>query len=204
LPASLAFQKLDVSFALLSAFNWMSVSRFGSLPNLITLVRFLLVPVAVAMIASQRWFEAFLIFVIAGISDAVDGWLAKTFHLTTKLGAFLDPAADKALLISIYVALAIVQVIPAPLAIIVVARDLMIIGAIVMSWLVDKPVEIRPLLISKVNTPAQIGFAALVLAARAFDFGFHGAFEILLYVVAALTLASLAAYLWQWMRHIGL
>jgi cardiolipin synthase len=182
----------------------MSLSRFGSLPNLITLARFFLVPVAVAMIASQRWFEAFLVFVVAGISDAVDGWLAKTFDLTTELGAFLDPAADKALLISIYVALAIVQVIPAPLAILVVARDLMIIGAIVMSWLVNKPVEIRPLLISKINTTAQIGFAAFVLAAEAFHFSFHGAFEILLYVVAALTLASLAAYLWQWMRHIGL
>ncbi len=161
-------------------------------------------PVAVTMIASQRWFEAFLVFVIAGISDAVDGWLAKTYNLTTELGAFLDPAADKALLISIYVALAIVQVIPAPLAILVVARDLMIIGAIVMSWLVNKPVEIRPLLISKINTTAQIGFAALVLAAEAFHFGFHGTLEILLYVVTALTLASLAAYLWQWMRHIGL
>ncbi len=182
----------------------MSFSRFGSLPNLITLARFLLVPVIVAMIASQRWFEAFLVFVVAGISDAVDGWLAKTFNLTTELGAFLDPAADKALLISIYVALAIGQVIPAPLAILVVARDLMIIGAIVMSWLVNKPVEIRPLLISKVNTTAQIGFAALLLAAKAFQFGFYGTFEILLYVVAALTLVSLAAYLWQWMRHIGL
>jgi cardiolipin synthase (CMP-forming) len=182
----------------------MSFSRFGSLPNLITLGRFFLVPAVITMIAAQRWREAFLIFVIAGISDAVDGWLAKTFKLTTELGAFLDPAADKALLISIYVALAIVQVIPAPLAIIVVARDLMIIGAIVMSWLIAKPVEIKPLLISKINTTAQIGFAALVLAAKAFDFGLDGWFEILLYAVAALTLASLAAYLWRWMRHIGL
>jgi cardiolipin synthase (CMP-forming) len=181
----------------------MIFSRFGSLPNLITLGRLFLVPVVIAMIATERWREAFLIFVIAGISDAVDGWLAKTFKLTTELGAFLDPAADKALLVSIYVALAIVQVIPAPLAIIVVARDLMIIGAIVISWLVGKPVEIRPLLISKANTTAQISFAALVLAAKAFNFSLNGLFEILLYAVAALTLASLTAYLWRWMRHIG-
>jgi len=180
------------------------VSRFGSLPNLITLLRFFLVPAVITMIALHRWPEAFLIFVIAGVSDAVDGWLAKTFGLATELGAFLDPAADKALLVSIYVALAIVHVIPPPLAIIVVARDLMIIGAIVMSWLVGKPVEIRPLLISKVNTTAQIGFAALVLAAKAFGFRLNGWFEILLYVVAALTLVSLAAYLWRWIRHIGL
>jgi cardiolipin synthase len=182
----------------------MSFSRFGSLPNLITLARLFLVPVVIAMIATQRWPEAFLVFVIAGISDAVDGWLAKTFNLATELGAFLDPAADKALLVSIYVALAIVQVIPAPLAIIVVARDLMIIGAIVMSWLVNNPVEIRPLLISKVNTTAQISFAALVLAAKAFDFSIAWIFDISLYLVAALTLASLGVYLWQWIRHIGL
>ena len=181
----------------------MSFSRFGSLPNLITLGRLFLVPVVITMIAAQRWREAFLVFVIAGISDAVDGWLAKTFKLTTELGAFLDPVADKALLVSIYVALAIAQVIPAPLAILVVARDLMIIGAIVISWLVGKPVEIRPLLISKVNTTMQITFAALVLGAKAFDFSLGSWFEILLYVVAALTLASLAAYLWRWMRHIG-
>jgi cardiolipin synthase (CMP-forming) len=181
----------------------MSFSRFGSLPNLITLGRLFLVPVVITMIAAQRWREAFLVFVIAGISDAVDGWLAKTFKLTTELGAFLDPVADKALLVSIYVALAIAQVIPAPLAILVVARDLMIIGAIVISWLVGKPVEIRPLLISKVNTTMQITFAALVLGAKAFDSSLGSWFEILLYVVAALTLASLAAYLWRWMRHIG-
>jgi cardiolipin synthase len=182
----------------------MSFSHFGSLPNLITLARLLMVPAVITMIATQRWLEAFLIFVIAGISDAVDGWLAKTFNLTTELGALLDPAADKALLVSIYVALAIVHVIPAPLAIIVVARDFMIIGAIVISWSIGKPIAIRPLLISKINTTVQISFAALVLASQAFGFSLHGWFDILLYLVAALTLVSLAAYLWGWIGYIDL
>ncbi len=182
----------------------MSFSHYGSLPNLITLGRLFLVPAVITMIATQRWLDAFLIFIVAGISDAVDGWLAKTFDLATELGAYLDPAADKALLVSIYVALGIVQVIPAPLAIIVVARDLMDYRRDRHFLAGEQAVEIRPLLISKANTTAQIGFAALVLAAEAFGFMLDGWFEILGYVVATLTLASLAAYLWRWIHHMGL
>jgi cardiolipin synthase len=182
----------------------MTFFQFGSLPNLITVGRFVLVPAIVAMIATQRWKEACIVFVVAGLSDAVDGWLAKTFNLRTELGAYLDPVADKALLVSIYVALAVVDVLPAPLAIIVVARDLMIIGAVVISWFVHKPVEIRPLLISKLNTTAQISFAALVLGAKAFEFPIGAWFAVCLYAVAVLTLASTAAYLAQWIRHMGM
>ena len=92
----------------------MKFSLFGSLPNLISLGRLLLVPAIIALIAAQRWREAFVCFIIAGVSDALDGWLAKTFDLRTELGAYLDPIADKALLVSIYVALAIVGAIPRP------------------------------------------------------------------------------------------
>jgi len=182
----------------------MSFKPYARLPNLITLGRLFLVPVAITMIATGRWLDAFIVFLVAGISDAIDGWLAKTFNLQTELGAFLDPVADKALLVSIYVALTIVQVIPAPLTILVVARDLMIVGAIMMSWFIGKPVEIRPLLVSKLNTTVQIGFAAVVLAAKAFHFSIGPWFDICLYTVAALTLVSLLAYLWRWIRHIGL
>ena len=178
--------------------------RLGSLPNLITLGRLVLVPAIIAMIASQRWVEACVIFVVAGISDAVDGWIAKTFDLRTELGAYLDPLADKALLVSIYVALAIVGVLPATLAILVVARDVMIVGAFMISWLMGKPIEVKPLLISKLNTTAQICFAVLVLCIKAFDFPAGLWFNISLYGVAALTIASMAAYFGQWIRHMGL
>jgi cardiolipin synthase len=182
----------------------MSYISFASLPNLISLGRLVMVPTVIAMISAQRWQEASIIFVLAGVSDAVDGWLAKTFGWRTELGAYLDPLADKALLVSIYVALAIVNVVPAALTIIVVARDLMIIGAVLISWLLGAPVEIKPLLISKVNTAVQIGFAALVLGAKAFQFSTEPWLELALYLVAALTLASLVAYLLQWAKHMGL
>jgi cardiolipin synthase len=166
---------------------------FPSLPNLISVARLLLAPLAVLMIASQRYVEAFLIFVIAGISDGVDGFIAKRFNLTTELGAYLDPLADKALLVSIYVTLAI--------AILVVSRDLMILTAIMVSWLLDNPVAIRPVLVSKINTTAQIALAAFVLGAKAYGLSPVPGQEIAVWLVAASTLASGGVYISQWLHH---
>jgi cardiolipin synthase (CMP-forming) len=177
---------------------------YNSLPNLITLARLGLVPVIIAMISAGRWPVACLIFIVAGLSDAVDGWLAKTFNLHTELGAYLDPVADKALLVSIYVALSVYGAVPSWLAIAVVARDVMIIGALIISWLMDRPVAIRPLWISKTNTAAQIAFAAAVLGAKAFQFTLGPWFIVSAVAVAALTLTSLAAYLALWARHMSL
>ena len=181
----------------------LSIRNFGSLPNIITIGRLLLVPVIVSMIVAGEWREAFFIFVIAGVSDAADGWLAKTFDLRTELGAFLDPLADKALLMAIYVSLGIAHAIPPTLAILVVSRDVMILGGVITAWLFDKPVEIRPLYVSKVNTTLQIAFAAAVLGARAFGFSGDYWFWPATYIVAALTLASAGAYLGPWIRHMG-
>ena len=177
---------------------------FASLPNLITLARLGLVPVIIAMISGGHWRGACLVFILAGASDAIDGWLARSFNLRTELGAYLDPVADKALLVSIYVALTVENILPAPLTIIIVTRDLMIIGAVMISWLMHKPVEIKPLLVSKLTTAAQIGFAASLLGARAFSFNLGMWVHVAVYVVAALTLASLAAYLAAWARHMSL
>ena len=110
----------------------------GNLPNLITLARMLMTPLAILMIVSQRFLPAFLIFILAGVSDAIDGFIAKNFDLRTELGAYLDPLADKALLISIYVSLAIYAGVPAWLAIIVVSRDVMIVVAVLVSWLLGQ------------------------------------------------------------------
>ena len=105
------------------------------IPNLITIGRLVLVPFVVAMIVQKDWDLAFFAFVLAGLSDAVDGFVARRFDLRSDLGAYLDAIADKALLVSIYVTLAIVGVIPSWLAIVVVSRDIMIVGAIELPWL---------------------------------------------------------------------
>ena len=174
---------------------------FKSLPNLITVARLLLAPLVVLMIGSQRFAEAFLIFVVAGISDGVDGFIAKRFNLRTELGAYLDPLADKALLVSIYVTLAISGALPATIAVLVVSRDLMILAAVVISWLLANPVAIRPVLVSKINTTAQIALAALVLGAKAYGLSPVPGLDVAVWIVAASTLASGGLYIGQWLRH---
>ena len=174
-----------------------------SIPNLITLGRILLVPVVVWAITAGEMRIAFLLFLAAGITDAVDGFLAKRFGMSTELGAYLDPLADKAMLVSIYVALGIMEAIPRWLVILVVSRDIMIVSAVILSWLVDKPVPLKPHPVSKLNTVAQIALACVVLAALGFGFGADMAVLALTALVTALTLLSIAFYVAEWVRHIN-
>ena len=181
-------------------------SRAGfhlSIPNLITLGRILLVPIVVWAIASGAMWIAFVLFLGAGLSDAVDGYLAKRFHMTTELGAYLDPLADKALIVSIYITLGINGLIPGWLVILVVSRDIMIVGAVMLSWLLGTPVKVKPLLVSKLNTAAQIIFACVVLGTLGFAYPLPRVSLLLMAVVAALTLLSVAAYVAEWVRHMN-
>ena len=176
---------------------------FNNLPNFITLARMLMTPLAVMMIISQRFFPAFLIFILAGVSDGIDGFIAKRFALRTELGAYLDPLADKALLISIYVSLAIYAGLPASIAITVVSRDVMILMAVLVSWLLDKPVEIRPVWVSKLNTVAQITLAGFALGVRAYGLDQPLLQSSLELMVAGTTLASGGVYIAQWLDHMS-
>jgi cardiolipin synthase len=123
--------------------------------------------------------------------------------MATELGAYLDPLADKAMIVSIYVTLGIAGAIPRWLVILVVSRDIMIVSAIMLSWLVDKPVRLKPLAVSKLNTVAQIVLALLVLASLGFAFDAQWAVDGLTALVALLTLVSVALYLVQWVRHMN-
>ena len=174
-----------------------------SIPNIITLGRILLVPFIVCAIASDKMEIAFVIFIVAGISDAVDGFLAKRFNMASELGALLDPLADKALLVSIYVALGIWGAVPRWIVILVVSRDIMIVSAVIVSWLFGKPIPMKPLMVSKLNLVAQVAFAALVLAALGFGFKSTPYDLILMGFVTVFTLASVSLYLVEWVRHMS-
>jgi cardiolipin synthase (CMP-forming) len=179
------------------------VSIPTSIPNMITLGRILLVPIIIWAIASDQMALAFAVFIIAGVSDAVDGFLAKRFHLTSELGALLDPLADKALLVSIFIALGIWGAIPRWIVILVVSRDIMIIGAVIVSWVYGKPIPMKPLMVSKLNTVAQVAFAALVLASLGFGFESTPYDLILMALVTVFTLLSVSFYLVEWARHMS-
>jgi len=174
-----------------------------SIPNLITLGRILLVPVVVWAIAAGEMRLAFLLFLAAGVSDAIDGYLAKRFGMSTPLGAYLDPLADKTMMVSIYVTLGITGAIPRWLVILVVSRDIMIVGGIMLSWLVGSPVKVKPLLVSKINTVAQIVFVCLVLVSLGFELNVGLLRELAMMIVAALTLLSVGFYVAEWVRHMN-
>jgi cardiolipin synthase len=173
------------------------------IPNIITMVRLLLVPVIVATIGQGNWILAFVCFSVAGISDAVDGTIARRFAMQTELGSYLDPIADKALLVSIFVMLSVVGLIPGWVAIMVVSRDIMIVGGILLAWLLGTPIPINPHLVSKLNTLVQITFAGLILGMQAFSLHADWAVEYGIIVVAALTSVSMANYLAQFIKHMA-
>lgn len=165
-----------------------------ALPNLITFGRLLAVPATVWLILQHRLDLAFLLFVAAGISDGLDGWLARILDARTQIGALLDPVADKALLVCVYVTLAAIQVLPDWLAILVVFRDVMIVGGLLLLWMLGQRPIIQPLYVSKVNTVLQITLAALALFVAGFNLPMDPALTVLVWMVAASTLASGLAY----------
>jgi cardiolipin synthase len=167
------------------------------------MARLLMVPVVVWAIASEEMQIAFLLFLAAGVSDAVDGFLAKRFGMASELGAHLDPLADKALIVSIYVSLGITEAIPRWIVILVVSRDILIIGGVMLSWFLGKPITVRPVLVSKLNTVAQILFVCLILATLGFGIQALYLTTAVLGIVTVLTLLSMAVYVRDWVRHMN-
>ena len=174
-----------------------------NIPNFITLARIISVPVIFWALVSGQGRTAFFVFVAAGISDGIDGFLAKRFGWRTELGAYLDPLADKLLIVSIFIALGVRNELPLWLVIAVVSRDILIVAAVLLAWLLDQPIRIKPLAMSKANTLAQLVLAAVVLADGAFGLGLLGTRLLLVWLTGALTLLSLAAYLRAWFIHMS-
>lgn len=174
---------------------------FASLPNLITIGRLVLTPAIIGFVIDEKWGAAFAVFVVAGVSDALDGWLAKTYHLQSDLGAVLDPLADKTLIISIYLSLAAGGNLPVWLAILIVSRDALILGGVLVAWFLARPLKIRPHFSSKITTAVQIVLAAVILAGQAYGVRIGVLEDVLIAGVAALTIASASVYLWLWVQH---
>lgn len=177
--------------------------RSVNLANTITILRFLLVPGVVYALLTGRLDWAFAGFLIAGISDAVDGFVARQFNQRSELGAYLDPVADKLLLVSVFVVLGIMGQLPLWLVVAAVSRDALIVCAVVLSSVMARPVEMKPLMVSKANTAAQIVLAAAVLGELAFQLEFASVRMVLVYLCGVLTVASTAAYLVAWLRHMN-
>jgi cardiolipin synthase len=174
-----------------------------SLPNVVTLARLLSVPIVVWLMIDGEMTYAFWIFIAAGVSDGIDGYLAKRFNARTELGAYLDPLADKALLVATFLTLGWLGHLPSWLVILVVFRDLTIIGGAIVVHVLTQAFKSRPMMISKVNTALQIGLVTFVLARLGLGFDDHGISRALIAAVAATTVLSGAAYLVHWARRLA-
>jgi len=170
-----------------------------NLPNLITLARLLSVPLAIWLILDERYGAAFWVFVGAGLSDALDGYIAKRFDRRTRLGAMLDPAADKALLIGVYVTLGLAGQLPGWLVILVVVRDVLIVVCFVLIQTTAAPKRFDPLTISKVNTLVQLSLVGFVLA-QGLGIEAEPVKWLLIAAAAATTVLSGLSYLVRWAR----
>jgi cardiolipin synthase len=138
------------------------------LPNAICVARMLLVAPLVMSLVTKNYTAALGLLLIAGLSDGLDGWLAKTFDWRTRLGGLLDPAADKLLLVSVFVALTYAGLTPLALTAIVIGRDVVIVLGAITYQLLIAPVAGEPAAISKLNTACQLGFVFFTLTNAAF------------------------------------
>ena len=169
-------------------------SALVNLPNAITFARLCAVPMAVWLVLHRDFLPAFWLFLAAGISDGIDGWLARR-NGPTYVGALLDPVADKALLMAMFVMLAMVGVLPDWLAIMVVFRDLLIVGGVLVLMLLGQPPAIKPLWVSKLNTVMQIILVAAALLLTGIGETLPWMLATLIWLAAATTFASGAAYI---------
>jgi cardiolipin synthase len=180
------------------------VNRFNesfSIPNILTIIRMLLTPLFVILLLRDMFPMALLVFAAAGISDGLDGFIARYFNQRTALGAYLDPMADKLLLVSSFVALAVLNVIPAWVAVVVITRDVIIVLGIATLTLTEKKYEVRPSSVSKCTTTAQIITVMLFLfdPTRVKLAVLHGP---LLWITAILTILSGLHYIYIGMRFL--
>ncbi|HUZ74413.1 MAG TPA: CDP-alcohol phosphatidyltransferase family protein [Stellaceae bacterium] len=168
--------------------------------NLITLARLFSVPLAIWLVLGGHLTAAFWLFVAAGLSDGIDGFIAKHFNQRSPLGALLDPLADKTLLVSMCVTLGIAGRLPNWLVILVVFRDLVIVGGYLVAMAVSQPIRARPLAISKLNTVLLIALVAVVLGRLGLGIDDYHLSEVLVYAVGLTTVLSGLGYVVRWWR----
>lgn len=172
--------------------------RLRDIPNIISMARIALVAPIILLLLDKHFAAALGLFMLAGASDALDGYLAKKYGWQSRLGTILDPLADKLLLVSTYLALGWLALLPVWLVIAVIARDLVVVlGAVAYHFLLGR-YEMAPTLASKMNTAAQIILVLVIIGSSVMASPLLWLHESLVYIVLVTTLISGADYVWTW------
>lgn len=170
----------------------------SQIPNFLTLLRIGATPVLVLLLNDREYDLALLLFVLAGLSDGLDGYIAKRFGFVTRLGAILDPLADKMLIISTYIMLTVLGDIPFWLMVTVGFRDVLIVGGYLVLVSLDGDVDMHPSIVSKINTVVQLTLVIVVLAHKAEFWSLPLLINVSIVAVLATTVLSGAHYVWVW------
>ena len=171
-----------------------------NIPNAISLARLCAVPIIMWLILTDEMRLAFWLTLFAAVSDALDGIIAKSFDQVTVLGSYLDPIADKALLVCSYIALGHEEILPIWFVILVVFRDLVIIGGALSYHVMTLSLQMSPIMLSKVNTFAQLALLILILADEGLNLNSALVRDVFIYVVGITTVLSGAVYVVVWGR----
>lgn len=175
-----------------------------NIPNLLTFFRILLVPIFVIFLIYGHTLYAFLTFVTAGVTDALDGFIARVFSQKTVLGAYLDPIADKLLLVTSYIVLAVIGIIPPWLTVLVISRDILIMIGLAVLFINHKSLEIRPSILGKVSTFIQITTVVTALSvAQQSALVSQPFLNGSIYLAAVFTILSAFHYSYIWVRQMG-
>lgn len=171
------------------------------IPNIVSFFRLMLVVPFLTAFCSEKYVIAFNIFLIAGITDGIDGWLARQFNWQTSLGHMIDPLADKLLVATSFISLALINKLPWWLVILVFLRDLTIFfGAIAWYYFIAKTDEFIPTLLSKINTVLQIMLVTFSLGSLAFYSLEPSPIPVLIVLTALTTMTTYIDYVWTWGR----
>ena len=174
-----------------------------NIPNALTLFRMLLVPFFVIFLLYGHPLYAFLTFALAGVTDALDGFIARVFHQKTILGAYLDPIADKLLIVTSYIMLAVIDLLPPWLSVLVISRDIVILLGIVVLFINNKSIEIKPTIIGKISTFTQIATVVVALAVAQPIQIIHPFLEVSIFLTAVFTVISGFQYTYIGVRQMG-
>ncbi len=175
--------------------------KASSIPNLISTLRILLVPPVVWSMLEQRWSLALPLFLFGGLSDGLDGFLARRYHWTSRLGAILDPIGDKLLMVSSYLVLGWQGILPCWLVALVILRDVVIMAGTVLYRALIGVVVFEPILLSKINTVCQILLITIALCVLVGVEILVGLQTLLVYIVLVTTVSSGVAYVVLWARR---
>jgi cardiolipin synthase len=180
------------------------IALLRQIPNLLTVLRLACAPVTALLLLEGAYPAALAVFAFAGLTDAADGFLAKRYGLNTRVGAWLDPAADKLLMLASFLALTYVGATPPWLAVLVLVRDAAIVLGVLLAKYMAWPLRVQPQLLGKISTAVPVGYAGLMLVMLAFAFDWPRLSYAAAVTTAVLTLASWLSYGQVFLRAIAI